>query len=50
MYNGEGKYYRDDGTIYYEGQFKNDVFCGQGRIYYKNGTLSGQWENNVFQG
>jgi len=28
MYNGEGKSYREDGTLQYQGQWVNGVFKG----------------------
>ena len=31
-------YFEEEGSRY-EGKFKNDLFEGKGRIYYKNGTI-----------
>jgi hypothetical protein len=53
MWNGSGKYFRDsDGSVMYEGGFKNGQFHGQGRMYKENAELDyegefcmGQWHN-----
>ncbi len=46
------KEYYEDGTLCYEGQWKNGMSHGQGKSYHNNGTLyyDGQWVNDLSHG
>ena len=48
--HGEGKWIRDDGTIW-EGTFNHGSFTGNGNIIYSNGdTYDGQWTDGRWHG
>ena len=49
--NGEGTYRWRDGRKYV-GFFKNNEFCGSGKLYYSNGKLqySGEWKDSCYHG
>ncbi len=52
MSHGQGKSYREDGSLEYDGQWEKDMVNGQGKYYRQDGILKydGQWVNNVFKG
>jgi hypothetical protein len=52
MYHGQGKCYRQDGTLEYDGQLENNMRNRQGKYNRCYVTLlyEGQWENNMRNG
>lgn len=49
--NGEGTFYYKDGG-YYQGQWKENMMNGFGKLYYDSGDLAydGQWYKDEFHG
>ncbi len=47
MSHGQGKSYHNNGTLYYDGQWENNLSHGQGKSYREDGSLEydGQWED-----
>lgn len=50
--SGRGRTLMSDGSIAYEGEYKDDKRKGQGSFYFKDGSLCywGNWDNNVREG
>lgn len=46
----KGKYYTN-GYLYYDGEFKNDMFNGKGKLYDESGQklYSGKWKNGEYE-
>lgn len=50
-YSGEGKLYRQDGSVIYEGQFKKGNRSGEGTSFYLDGrTFTGSWKDGKRHG
>ena len=50
--DGQGTYFRPDGTKEYEGQWKSDKYHGQGTSFRPDGTkeYEGEWEESCWRG
>ena len=51
-YSGIGKQFRENGTLAYEGEFKDGKMHGKGRGYYENGILGyeGEYKDGKMHG